>query len=260
MNHRGAGSPLAFAASTLVMASALSSCTRRPHEPIHVLAAASLREALSNIGREFQGSAHVPVTFSFGASSALAAQIRAGAPADVFISADEAQMDTIARVGLLDVSSRFDLLANRLVVVVRADAAIHLATPDDLRHAEVRRIAVADPSGVPAGIYAIQFLDAAKLRTDVESRLVRCNDVRGALAAVESGEADCGFVYRTDAVISTKVRVAFEISGANAPSIRYPAARILGGPNSDGADQLLRFLRTDTATRIFAESGFVLPT
>ena len=260
MNRRGARSPLAFVVGAILMVSALPSCTRRPVEPIHVLAAASLRETLSSIGREFEASAHVPVTFSFGASSALATQIRAGAPADVFVSADEAQMDTIAKAGLLDVNSRFDLLANRLVVVVNADAALHMATSDDLRGANVKRIAVADPSGVPAGIYAMQFLESAKLRADLEPRLVRCNDVRGALAAVELGEADCGFVYRTDAAISKKVRIAFEITGPNAPSIRYPAARILDGSNARGAEQFLRFLQSDTATRIFAEAGFVLPT
>src|SRR5262249_21195206 len=152
---------------------------------LRVFAAASLRESLSKIATEFEADTGVHVVASFGASNALAVQIRAGAPADVFVSADEAQMDGVA--SLLEPDSRFDLLANRLSVIVEAKSPARVAAVEDLRAIAVKRIAVADPSGVPAGVYAKQYLEVVGLYADLEPKIVRCNDVRGALAAVESG-------------------------------------------------------------------------
>jgi molybdate transport system substrate-binding protein len=247
----------AFLAAVVVAALA-AGCRTRTNEPVRVFAAASLRESLSTIATEFESETGVHVVASFGASNALAVQIRAGAPADVFVSADEAQMDAVA--SLLEPDSRFDLLANRLSVVVNAREPASIAGTDDLRAPSVKRIAIADPSGVPAGVYAKQFLEASGLYGDIEGKVLRCNDVRGALAAVETGDADCGFVYRTDAAVSSRVRVAFDVLGPHAPSIRYPAARLRSSAAPRGADRFLRWLREPKATRVFAEAGFVLPT
>ncbi len=248
--------------ATLALAG--SGCARTESGTISVFAAASLKESLGAVGKAFEAAnPGVTVRFSFGASNMLASQIRMGAPVDVFVSADEKQMDGLAAERLVDTDSRFDLLSNRLVVVTHSDAALALDSPADLKRPEVKTVAIADPSGVPAGVYTTEFLRAVHLEEPLAPRLRRCNDVRGTLAMVAAGEADCGFVYRTDVAISSQVRIAFEVTGPHAPDIRYPVARILTSAGESTrarvAERFLRFLKGTEATRIFAAAGFVLP-
>ncbi len=239
-------------ALTIVLAGSRPSPSAAGGEVV-VFAAASLADALGEIGRDFEARSGLRVVLSFGGSNDLARQIRAGAPADVFVSASAERMDEVERAGLVRAADRVDLLSNRLVVVVPAAALARPATPEDL--VGVRRLALGDPQAVPAGIYARQWLEKRGLWERVRDRVVPTLDVRAALAAVESGNADAGIVYRTDAAISRRVRVALEVPAGEAPRIVYPAA-LLAGARGPAARAFYEHLQTRTAREVFERLGF----
>jgi molybdate transport system substrate-binding protein len=170
----------------------------------------------------------------------------------VFVSASAERMDEVQEAGLVRPADRVDLLSNRLVVVVPADAKTAVATAEDL--ARVRRLALGDPQAVPAGIYARQWLEKRGLWERVRDRVVPTLDVRAALAAVESGNADAGIVYRTDAAISKRVRVALEVPAGEAPRIVYPAALLAGARQP--ARAFFERLRSPAAREVFERLGF----
>jgi molybdate transport system substrate-binding protein len=186
-------------------------------EEITAFAAVSLTDALREAGRLYEAASGNRVVFSFGASSDLARQIQEGAPADVFFSADAAQMERLERAGLVRAGSRVDVLSNLLVAIVPADSRAGVRAVADLLR--VRRIALADPESVPAGVYARTYLEAAGLWERVKDNVIPTLDVRAALAAVESGNVDVGFVYRTDAAVSKRARIAFEVPAGTGPRI-----------------------------------------
>ncbi len=218
-----------------------------------MFAAASLADALREIGKRFEARTGNRVVLSFGGSNDLARQIRAGAPAEVFVSASAERMDEVQAAGLVRPGDRVDLLSNRLVVIVPSGSTLSLAEPEDL--AGVRRLALADPQAVPAGIYARQWLEQRALWPRVRDRVVPTLDVRAALAAVESANADAGIVYRTDAAISKRVRVAFEVPKGEAPRIVYPAA-LLATAKGTAARAFFDDLRSPEARAVFARLGF----
>jgi molybdate transport system substrate-binding protein len=224
-------------------------------ETVVVFAAASLTEALTEIGAAFERRTGSRVVFSFGASSDLARQIRAGAPAEVFVSADLSRMDELEAAGLVRAADRTTLLSNRLAVVVPKALTLAMRSPSDLTGA--RRIALADPEAVPAGVYARQWLEALGLWATLRDRVVPTLDVRAALAAVASEAADVGVVYRTDAGISTRVRVAFEVPEGEAPRIVYPAA-LLARSTGTAARAFVTSLRSAESRAVFTRLGFVV--
>ena len=223
-------------------------------EELFVSAAASLTDALKEIGAKFEKESNTKVVFNFGASSILARQIEEGAPADIFFSADEAQMNRIQNK--IAPATRCDLLTNVLVVIAGKDSAQKLSQLSDLAKPEVTRIGIADPRAVPAGVYAKQVLTQAKLWEKIEPKIAPTENVRATLAVVEAGNADAGFVYKTDAMISGKVRVALEIPSKFAPKIVYPAAIVADSRHQDEAQRFLAFLKTEEAGQIFRRSGF----
>jgi molybdate transport system substrate-binding protein len=222
-------------------------------DEVVVFAAASLADALEEIGKAFKAQTGHHVALSFGGSNDLARQIRAGAPAEVFVSASVERMDEAERAGLVRAGDRFDLLSNRLVVVVPAAAATAAMSAEDLLG--VRRLALGDPEAVPAGIYARQWLEKRGLWERVRGRVVPTLDVRAALAAVESGNAAAGIVYRTDAAISKRVRVVLEVPAAEAPRIVYPAA-LLTTSRGPAARAFFEHLRSPGARAVFERLGF----
>lgn len=222
---------------------------------ILVFAAVSTREAMEEIAKQFQRGTGQTVRFSFGSSSTLARQILAGAPADLFLSADLDRVEQLARAGLVRPSDRRDLLSNQLVVVVPAASAVAIKGAPDL--VRLDRIAVADPESVPAGIYARKWLESAGAWTKLKGKLIPALDVRAALAVVEAGSADAAVVYRTDAAISKRVRVAYQVPLAEAPRITYPLARIAGS-KQPAAQQLFRFLTGEQARAVFTRFGFIV--
>lgn len=223
---------------------------------VMVFAAASLTDALKQIGGEYQENSGGRVFFNFAGSSTLARQISAGAPADIFFSADEAKMDTLQKQGLIDEATRKNLLGNWLAVIVPSNSTLKIQSASDFTNASVARIALADPEAVPAGVYARMWLGTLHLWSVVRPKIVPTSDVRAALAAVESGNVDAGVVFQTDAAISRKVKVVFKVSGGKAPAIRYPVALIKGGPQPEAAKKFLEYLESAKARAVFEHYGF----
>ncbi len=241
-----------------VVLSSAAFSLRAAETVLRVSAAASLAEVLKEIDTAFEKSTGTKVELNLGASSAMARQIEEGAPVDVFISADLAKMDGLEAKGLIDSATKEAQLSNSLVVVEPADSELGVTSGKDL--AAVGKIALADPKAVPAGIYAKAWLEKLGLWTEVEPRVVATENVRAALAAVESGNVDAGVVYKTDAAISKKVKIAYEVPTTEAPRITYPMAVLKDSKNPAAAKRYLDFLDSKEATAAFEKFGFlVLP-
>jgi molybdate transport system substrate-binding protein len=223
-----------------------------------VFAAASLTDSLKRIGADYESQTGQKVVFNFEASSILARQIAEGAPADIFFSADETQMDVLQKKGLIDPDTRRDRLGNTLVVVVPADSALQIHSASDLAGPDVKQIALADPKAVPAGVYAKAWLQKIQLWDAVEPKVVPTENVRGALAAVALGNVEAGIVYKTDAAISKRVKIAYEVSRADGPEIRYPMAMIKSTEQPDAAKKFLRYLDSDDTAKVFEHFGFLI--
>jgi molybdate transport system substrate-binding protein len=197
------------------------------------------------------------VRYNFAASNLLARQIAAGAPADLFASADEARMDFLAQKKLVVEGTRISLLSNTLVIVVGADSRISIQSEADLARPEVRAIALAEPQSVPAGVYAKQHLESLGLWKKVFDRVVPVENVRAALAAVESGNVDAGIVYKTDAAISKQVRIAYEVPRAEGPRISYPFAVLTSSADENAARRFLDYLASPAGRAVFSRYGFL---
>jgi molybdate transport system substrate-binding protein len=232
---------------TVLLALALAAGAAHAQQPVLVFAAASLRNALD----EVNAATASRVTVSYAASSALARQIEAGAPAQVFISADIEWMDYLEKRALLQPGTRRDLLGNRLVWIVPAAAATP-ARP--LEALGTGRLALADPQHVPAGKYAKAALEKLGSWAAVSGRIAAAENVRAALALVARGEAPLGVVYETDAKAEPKVRIAGRIDGDLHPPIVYPAALLRGA--TPAAAEYARFLAGPQARTIFKKHGF----
>ena len=226
---------------------------------LRVSAASSLTDALRELGPLYEQQSGDHLVFNFGASSTLARQIMEGAPADVFISADEAKMNQLDQGGYLERDTRRSILSNTLVIIVPSDSKFVLKGPADLASAKVKTLAVAEPQSVPAGIYARQYLRSVHLWDRLLPKIVPTENVRAALAAVEAGNAEAGIVYRTDALISRSVKIAIEIPAAEGPKISYPAAVVGESKVKEQAKQFVQFLQTDQAREVFRKYGFLLP-
>ncbi|HEX4160247.1 MAG TPA: molybdate ABC transporter substrate-binding protein [Rhizomicrobium sp.] len=228
---------------------------------ITIYAAASLTNALQDVDAAYTQRAGVAVAESFASSSTLARQIEAGAPAQIFISADTKWMDYLVRKHLI--ATQVVLLGNALALIAPAEAAVSAQGIDSgfdwpkFLGAD-GRLAVGDPDHVPAGIYAkeaLQHLGAWKL---IEPRLARAEDVRGALALVERGDAPLGIVYVTDARVSAKVKIVGVFPESTHAPIVYPAA-IVKGADTPPVEDYYHFLRSPDAHTIFARYGFATP-
>lgn len=234
-----------------------------PGEKITVFAAASLTDALNTLDARYTARTGAPVVASFAASSTLARQIEAGAPAQVFLSADTKWMDYLAQKGLIEPDSRSNVLGNRLALIAPAsDAVGPLAIDRTLDWNRLLgadgRLAVGDPDHVPAGIYAKEALIWLGVWAALVPRLARAEDVRGALALVEHGDAPLGIVYVTDARISPKVTIVGVFPAASHSPIVYPFA-IVKSAGSPAVEAYFRFLKGAEARSLFAQYGFATP-
>lgn len=223
-----------------------------------VLAAASMQEAMNDAAAAWARSGHPRPVLAFAASSALARQVEAGAPADLFVSADQEWMDELQRHHLLAPGTRAVLARGQLVVVARSGGG----SLRQLRGAALARaltagpLAMADPASVPAGRYGQQALTRMGAWSAVAPHVVRAENVRAALALVERGAAPYGIVYATDARASTRVRVAGVFpAGSHAPIV-YPVARLARSRSAEG-EGFRRFLLSSTGQAILARRGFV---
>lgn len=230
-------------------------------EPTSLFAAASTTDAVTKIAGDFEVKTGCKVTTVFAGSSTLAKQIEAGAPAQLFLSANESWMDKLASDGLVDSATRMDLLGNELVLIAPKDEALQYSFEEGASLTTAigdGKLALADPEAVPAGIYAREALIHLKLWDDVAGQIVSSGDVRAALAWVERGEARAGIVYRTDARISDKVIIVATIPNDSHEAVTYPLALVVEGqkPASETAKAFMTYLSSAKASKVFAAFGF----
>ena len=238
----------------LAMVAAPSVAQRRA--PV-VLAASSLQEAMTEAADRWAAAGHVRPVVSFAASSALARQVQAGAPADLFVSADEEWMEVLDRAGLLAAGTREDLVGNRLVVVAPRTWRGRITRATLARTLAAGPVAMADPAAVPAGRYGQAALERLGAWAAVAPHVVRAENVRAALLLVERGAAPFGIVYATDARASASVRVAGLFPPDSHPPIRYPVARLKAG--SAEAEGFRRWLLSGQGRAVFWRYGFTRP-
>lgn len=224
-----------------------------------VSAAASLTNSFKELGPVFEAQhPGTQVVFNFAASDSLLVQIAKGAPVDVFASADPQAMDRVEAQKLLVAGTRRNFVANTLVMIVPSDSTLGLATMADLRMPAVKKVAIGNPAGVPAGRYTKGALEAARLWASVEPKAVMAQSVRQALDYVARGEVEAGFVYATDALIlKDKVRVVATIPTET--PITYPIAAVAGSPNPGAARRFIDFVATPAAQGVLARHGFAKP-
>jgi molybdate transport system substrate-binding protein len=223
-----------------------------------VFAAASLKSAMDGAAKAYEAKTGHKISVSYAASSALAKQIEQGAPADIFISADLDWMDYLAGKNLIRNDTRHNLLGNTLVLVAPAGSSISLKIAPHFDLAKALgdgRLAVADPTAVPAGKYAKAALEKLGVWDSVKGKLAPAENVRATLAFIAQGEAPLGIVYQTDATAEPKVKVVDTFPADSHAPIIYPIAQTASSTNPD-ASAFLAFLKTDDARKIFEGQGF----
>ena len=277
MRLRGVAGPAA--AALLAIAGLRAGPARADEAPVVVFAAASLTDAMGDVAKAWVAQGHAKPVFSFGSSAAMARQVEAGAPAQLFASADERWMDDLAQHDALLAGSRRDVLGNRLVLVEpeAAAAPVTIASPAGAASAGAPsdgaaagfagvlagvlgpdgRLAVGDPASVPAGIYAEEALRRLGAWGAMSGRLARSDSVRSALLLVERGEAPAGIVYETDATVSPGVTVAGVFPESSHAPIRYPFAALKGSGAEAAA--LLAFMEGPEGLALFRARGFSAP-
>ncbi|MGC2410329.1 MAG: molybdate ABC transporter substrate-binding protein [Methyloceanibacter sp.] len=223
-----------------------------------VFAAASLKDALDGVSAAWQKETGKSTVISYAASSALAKQIEQGAPADVFISADEAWMDYLAKRNLIEPDTRFDLLGNGLVLIAPKDATLTAKIARSFPLASLLgdgRLAMAETGSVPAGKYGKAALETLGVWDAVKDKVAQTENVRAALVLVSRSEAPLGIVYATDAKADPNVKVLDIFPEDTHPPIVYPVAIMAASANAD-ADAFVTYLKSSTARRVFEAQGF----
>jgi molybdate transport system substrate-binding protein len=227
-----------------------------------VYAATSTRDALQALEADYEREHGVDLILNFGSSGDLSRQIVAAAEADVFLSADERELDRVEAAGLTLAGTRRALLSNQLVVIEPDHGDSIFSAPFDpaqLAGPRVELLSLADVETVPAGRYAKAWLESRGVWPSVAGRVLPGVDARAALAAVESGGAQAGIVYRTDAARSAAARIVHAVPVEEGPQISYPVAVLSGRPHEARARELVDFLASPAATAVFEAHGFLVP-
>lgn len=229
---------------------------QRAQPAVRIAAAASLEPVLTQLAPRIQYDLHIRILIDAAASGTLARQIIAGAPADLFISANKQWMDELQKRGRILPQSRIDLLSNRLVVVARANLPNPPASLNDIAQSRFAPLALGDPAYVPAGQYAKHALQSAHLWTWAKDHSISAPNVQAALAYVQRGECPTGIVYASDVVADPSVHVLFDVPPSLYPPIVYPAAVIAQAPAAADAQRLLNYLTGPKAQAAFQNAGF----
>lgn len=225
-----------------------------------VSASASLNESLKEIALAYEAEhPEVQVLLNLAGSGTLQQQIEQGAQVDLFVSAGLQQMNALITEGLIDPEYHTTLLSNELVVITRADTNMRLHEMSDLASSGYRKLAIGEPQTVPAGEYAKQSLSYHKLWDELEPRYVLAKDVRQVLTYVDTGNAEIGFVYKTDAMTSDKVKVALVVDPQSYSPIQYPMGIVKGTKNKEEAEAFYHYLLTEAAQERFKAYGFTAP-
>lgn len=252
--------------TTFILAISLNWLTPPPsmvqaNTTLLVSAAASLQDALQEIQPLFQQTqSNIKVNYNFGASGALQQQIEQGAPADIFFSAAARQMNALQEKTLILTDTRRNLLTNRLVLIVPSNSRLNINNFRQLTDNNIKRIAVGEFRSVPVGQYSEELFKNLGILTQVKSKLVLGNNVRNVLAAVESGNADAGIVYATDARLSNRVRVVATAPENLHSPIVYPIAVVSSSKNPESARKYIQFLSNQQARFVFEKYGFGVAT
>lgn len=226
---------------------------------IIVASAISLQEPLTTIARRFEAeNADVRVRLTFGSSGAMAAQLRAGAPIDVLVVADERILADLKQDAGVESGSQRRVARNQLVVIAATDFSADIRTPEDLLGVSVHHIAIPEAS-VPLGFYARSWLRSRNLLSELGPRIVPTTHARATLAAVDGGHVDLAIVYTTDARLARHARIIHEIPAADQPLIAYSAVRTIGAEHSAAAGNFMAFLEGDSAQGILRAAGFAAP-
>jgi molybdate transport system substrate-binding protein len=230
---------------------------KKPAEKVEltVSAAASLQDALNKIKTDFENDhPNIVINYNFGASGSLQQQIAQGAPVDLFFSAAEDKFDQLIEKGLIAKDKQVDLVGNDLVLVVPKDSSEDINTFDDITKAD--KVSLGIPESVPAGKYAKQTLENLKVWESIEHKAVYAKDVRQVLTYVGTGNVDAGIVYKTDALLSKKVKLVAVAEENTHEPIVYPVGVIKETANPKEAQQLFEYLQTEKSLGVLKKYGF----
>lgn len=256
-NTAGSSSTDSSSASSKTESSPSAEVSSNEKVELTISAAASLNEALTDVQKAYANVApNVTLNFNLGASGALQQQIEQGAPADLFLSAAMNNMKALVDRELIDADKSKTFLKNELVAVVSADSMAQIVSVSDLTSDVVKFVAVGIPESVPAGKYAQESLLQTGLWDLLQSKMVQGKDVKQVLQYVETGNADVGFVYKTDALVSEKVKVAFAVDPATYTEIEYPIGIVKSTNNLEAAQAFYDYLQSEEALKIFFQYGF----
>ena len=227
--------------------------------PLTISAASSLQNVLNEIEDEYiKEHPNRPLVFNFGGSGALMQQIEKGAPIDLFIFADIEKSNYLIERDLVKKKTVTNFLGNQLVLIVPNDSTQFISKIEDLTDSSVKRIAIGTPESVPAGLYSKQSLQSLELWNKLEEKIVRTKDVRQVLTYVETGNVEAGFVYKTDAIQSRKVKIATQISDSMHDKIVYSTGIVKATKQTEAAKGFLEFLLSDKAKEIYLKYGFIV--
>ncbi|MGQ4677600.1 molybdate ABC transporter substrate-binding protein [Paenibacillus polymyxa] len=258
----GAGQQSASSGSSAVQNEVSGQDSSKKTETVEltISAAASLTDALKEIQTLYESSHKgIQLNFNFGGSGALEKQIEQGAPSDLFLSASKKNMKSLVDQQLIESNKQKTWLTNELVAVIPADGTTSITSVKDLMQKEVKKVAIGIPESVPAGKYAQEALTNVKLWDVLQDKLVQAKDVRQVLQYVETGNADVGFVYKTDALTSQKAKIAFEVDSKTYSTVEYPIGIIKASKHIQEAESFYEYLQSQESLNIMAKYGFTIP-
>jgi molybdate transport system substrate-binding protein len=222
-----------------------------------ISAAASLKDAMNEVKALYlKEKPNTTLTINLGASGSLAQQIEQGAPVDIFFSASSSNMTTLKDKNLLDNTTIKNMLGNKVVLIIPKDSKVSISSFAQVTDATIKKIALGEPTTVPAGQYAEQVFTYLKILDQVKAKAVYGKDVKEVLTWVETGNVDAGVVYSTDAKVSTKVTVIATASDASHKPIIYPVAMVKATKSPEATKDFLNYLSSDSAKAVFMKYGF----
>ena len=227
------------------------------NKEIYVLAAASLTDVLTELANNYKQETSTEIIFSFASSGALQAQIEASAPADIFFSAAQKQMNALEEKGLIDSETRKDLLENKVVLISPKNSNLNIKSFIDITNANVKKLGLGEPKSVPVGQYSEEILSNLSILDIAKEKAVYGSDVR-VLDWVETAEVDCGIVYSTDAKIAKNINIIAEAPEGTHKKVIYPISIIKYSQNKEEAKKFIDYISTDKSKEIFKNYGFTV--
>lgn len=228
------------------------------NKEIYVLAAASLTDVLTELANNYKQETSTEIIFSFASSGALQAQIEASAPADIFFSAAQKQMNALEEKGLIDSETRKDLLENKVVLISPKNSNLNIKSFTDITNSNVKKLGLGEPKSVPVGQYSEEILSNLSILDIAKEKAVYGSDVRNVLDWVETAEVDCGIVYATDAKIAKNINIIAEAPEGTNKKVIYPISIIKSSQNKEEAKKFIEYISTDKSKEIFQNYGFTL--